>query len=163
MSDNRTDEQADFIEKLHTCARNRDDIQIFDVDYVACPLDADGVPIHIDDVMRQGYGRVLGKVWAIADNVIMFEHDFKDGYSRVECFDANTLRHKKPNPVEEILAEYRQKAMSLHNNYLGDFSLSFNEYSKQLDELDAEYAQKLMRISELCTAMDILLKGDNDD
>lgn len=46
------DESSDmreFCERLSQAATNREDVTLFGVDYVALPMDADGVPIHVGD------------------------------------------------------------------------------------------------------------------
>lgn len=139
MSDNRTDEQADFtkkvLEKLHTCARNRDDIQIFGVDYVACPLDAEGEPILIDDHMVLGCsGRDLGRVWAISGDTIMFEKCFKDGCSHVECFDSSRLVHYRKTSEEELLDEYRAAVLELRQKMLTGM-IEYSVYDRELSKL----------------------------
>ena len=42
---------VDFDQRLEACADNREDVTLFGVDYTPLPVDADGVPIHVGDVM----------------------------------------------------------------------------------------------------------------
>lgn len=45
-------EAEPFCNRLREAAAERADVTLFGVDYVALPLDADGVPIHIGDVLN---------------------------------------------------------------------------------------------------------------
>ena len=47
-----TSDMRDFIGRIEQAAANREDVTLWGVDYVPLPVDADGVPIHVGDVME---------------------------------------------------------------------------------------------------------------
>lgn len=73
-------------------------------EWVRLPEDKNGEIIHIGDRMACG-AHSLGKVWAIAGDVVMFEHSFDHGYSQVECFDAEVLTHDTPDDWDRIISD----------------------------------------------------------
>lgn len=56
-----------FCKRLEDAAAKREDVEIFGVEYTALPLDADGEPIRVGDVMEgvdkyDSLKKVMGKV-----------------------------------------------------------------------------------------------------
>ena len=45
-------EMQEFCDRLKDAVNKREDLTMWSVDYTAMPLDADGVPIHVGDVME---------------------------------------------------------------------------------------------------------------
>ena len=71
--------------------------------WVKLPVDVDGVPIRIGDVMD------VGIVFAIGDDgVFMVENGFSGKYD-VECFDGFACRHHRAQTVEDVLREFARE------------------------------------------------------
>ncbi len=49
---------VEFADRLKVAVDNREDVTLWGVDYAPLPVDADGVPIHVGDVM-DGYGKTI--------------------------------------------------------------------------------------------------------
>lgn len=84
-----------FAERLEAAVAERADVTLFGVDYTPLPVDADGVPIHVGDVMNKGEVtcvRDCGKGWEVVlDNLY--------------TYDAPSLRHHATT-VEDVLREF---------------------------------------------------------
>lgn len=125
---------VDFDQRLESCAENREDVTLFGVDYMAYPLDADGVPIHVGDVL-DGYGKTIEVVelrigrsgWVLIS---------RDGNGYADC--AAFTHHHAPT-VEDVLREFASDIADVLGG--DDFRLDDS------DELFAEYAAKL-RLAE---------------
>ena len=91
-------ETVDFCERLRTAAANRADVTLFGVDYTPLPLDADGVPIRVGDVMEYTVTphtkREVGGI-----GVECF-------YANASKFDARYYRHHHAPTVEDVLREF---------------------------------------------------------
>ena len=119
-------ESREFAHRIEGCARNREDVTLWGVDYMPYPLDADGVPIHAGD-MLDGYGKTIEVVelrigrsgWVIVS---------RDGNAYADC--AAFSHHRAPT-VEDVLREFITKAEDI-----GDYEVSE-------DALIAEYAARL--------------------
>lgn len=105
---------VDFDQRLEACAESREDVTLFGVDYMAYPLDADGVPIHAGD-MLDGYGKTIEVVelrygrsgWVIVS---------RDGNAYADC--AAFSHHHAPTVeevLEELLREYDRDDSELTN------------------------------------------------
>lgn len=119
--------------------------------YIELPVDADGVPIHVGDVLEYDYGDDLrgtrmvcaliydgtrtkefdGGIWD-------FEFDGDDGGSRnVNCmsdfYECN--RHVKPRTVEDVLEEFLRTAAD-----------ACAETNCKLEEQIARYANELREL-----------------
>lgn len=96
--------------------------------WIRLPLDADGEPIHIGDVMD------VGIVFAIGDDgVFMVENGFSGKYD-VECFDGFACHHHAPT-VEDVLREFALACEDAGNA------------GPEVERIAAEYAAKL-RLAE---------------
>ena len=104
--------------------------------WVKLPLDADGVPIHVGDVMEwcdpDGEVTVTCEVDAVGVECF-FAWDGANGRYAQKC--ANDYRHHRPPTVEDILKEFASDIADVLGG--DDFRLEDN------DELFAEYAAKL--------------------
>lgn len=117
-----------FAERLEAAASERADVTLFGVDYTALPLDADGVPIHVGDVL-DGYGKTIEVVelrigrsgWVLIS---------RDGNAYADC--AAFAHHHAPT-VEDVLEEFVARWMETHHD--------------DIPALKAEYAAKL-RLAE---------------
>ena len=130
-------EAEPFCNRLREAAAERADVTLFGVDYVALPLDADGVPIRVGDMMEGekvggGFGEpfeVVGYILSNGELEPMDEHNCprKRKY----------LRHHHAPTVEDVLREFAEKITdsqipNVHPTY---------------EEAIAEYAAKL-RLAE---------------
>ena len=125
-------ETVDFCERLRTAAANRADVTLFGVDYTPLPLDADGVPIRVGDVMeKDSTGNSYG----------VFAIELRDkGWRVMLCDDHRPwqpkfLTHHHAPTVEDVLREFANDIADVLGG--DDFKLDGN------DELFAEYAAKL--------------------
>lgn len=107
-----------FCKRLEDAAAKREDVEIFGVEYTALPLDADGEPIRVGDVMEgvdkyDSLKKVMGKVITVS-----FESDGivdvairawnSDGKSWRRAYldpDASVYRHYHAPTVEDVLYE----------------------------------------------------------
>lgn len=95
---------VDFDQRLESCAESREDVTLFGVDYMAYPLDADGVPIHAGDVL-DGYGKTIDVVelrygrsgWVIVS---------RDGNAYADCA---AFSHHYATTVEDMLREFAKR------------------------------------------------------
>lgn len=89
-----------FADRIKDAAAKREEITVFGVDYIPCPLDADGEPIHLQDRMS----------W---DNGTFNVHELKldaDGWTTWDEVHGYTVRadqchHVKPDSWESIIAD----------------------------------------------------------
>ena len=98
--------------------------------WVRLPVDADGVPIHVGDVMEwcdpDGEVTVTCEVDAVGVECF-FAWDGANGRYAQKC--ANAYRHHHPPTVEDVLDEFVARWMDTHHD--------------DLPALKAEYAAKL--------------------
>ena len=110
-------------------------------EYVKLPVDADGVPIRIGDVMD------VGIVFAIGDDgVFMVENGFSGKYD-VECFDGFACHHHAPT-VEDVLREFAEKMNENMGMYTGE-AIDADEWRDADRQTIAEYAAKLRLAEEV--------------
>ena len=100
----------DFCERLDDAATKREDVTLWGVDYTALPLDADGVPIHVGDVMEwvdpDGEVTVTCTVDAVGVECF-FAWDAANCRYAQKC--ANAYRHHHEPTVEDVLREFAAK------------------------------------------------------
>ena len=103
--------------------------------WVKLPVDADGVPIHVGDVMEwcdpDGEVTVTCEVDAVGVECF-FAWDGANGRYAQKC--ANAYRHHHPPTVEDVLDEFVARWMDTHHD--------------DLPALKAEYAAKLRLAGE---------------
>ena len=95
---------VEFADRLKAAADKREDVTLFGVDYTALPVDADGVPIHVGDVL-DGYGKTIEVVelrygrsgWVLIS---------RDGNAYADC--AAFTHHHAPT-VEDVLREFVER------------------------------------------------------
>lgn len=125
-----------FCDRLKEAAQGREDVTLFDVDYVALPVDADGVPIRVGDEMEPisvKYDRF---------GVVTLCLDTRDGrWSLLTDLDGEwshdelcQLRHYHAPKVEDVLREF---ALRVTGKEVGSIN----------HDVVAEYAAKL-RLAE---------------
>lgn len=110
-----------FAERLEAAAAEHADVTLFGVDYTALPVDADGVPIHVRDVIAYKDNTKPKEVVALVPpSVVMVE----DGPRY-----ADMCSHYRAPTVEDVLDEFVARWMETHHD--------------DLPSLKAEYAAKL--------------------
>lgn len=98
------DERYQFCRRVEVAANDRDDVTLFGVDYTPLPVDADGVPIHIGDVMEN---IVCPPVHREVTGVgVECFYGWDDGNGRYSQFGANCYRHHHAPTVEDVLREF---------------------------------------------------------
>lgn len=88
-----------FANRLEEAAACREDVTLFGVDYMAVPVDEDGIPWHLGDEMLMD-GEVC-EVVGIGDGIVLYA--FEDG---VEWTRAAYNRHHHKRGVEDVLREF---------------------------------------------------------
>ena len=92
-----------FCKRLEGAAANREDVEIFGVEYTALPLDADGVPIHVGDT-----------VWDLGDDgeetCVKSITLYPNGVASIaivgeSCVIPTELTHARPDSWERIANE----------------------------------------------------------
>ena len=126
-------EAGPFCDRLREAAAERADVTLFGVDYVAIPLDADGEPIHVGDVMdTEHFGTV--EVEGFVHSAVAF-YNYSGQPAYICTAPANTCHHHAPT-VEDVLREF---ADEVWNRCCEGATAS----DSGIDELVAECAAKL--------------------
>ena len=124
-------EMREFCNRLEDAAKKRKDLTLYGVDYTALPLDADGVPIHVGDVVKGekvGGGfcepfEVVGYIMSNGELEPMDEH---------KCPRRRKYLHHHHEPtVEDVLRE------------MADRCYADEDEPRDRDAIVAEYAAKL--------------------
>lgn len=124
-----------FAERLEAAAAERADVTLFGVDYTALPLDADGVTIHVGDVMEWDDGETF-EVIGIGDTGTLYYLETRDdGTVGIEWTSTECKRHHATT-VEDLLREYALKCEEAGNS------------GPEVKRLAAEYAARLMMAGE---------------
>lgn len=76
--------------------------RFIDEHYQLLPVDADGVPIHVWDVMEWPDGSTFDVVGISANTLFYVEHDFDDS---AQWTAAHNKRHHQPDSWECIIAD----------------------------------------------------------
>lgn len=133
---------VDFDQRLEACVDKREDVTLFGVDYTPLPVDADGVPIHVGDVM-DGYSKTIEVVelrigrsgWVLIS---------RDGNGYADC--AAFTHHHAPT-VEDVLREFAQEMNENLGMYTGE-AIDADEWHEADERTIAEYAAKLRLAGE---------------
>ena len=131
---------VDFDQRLEACADKREDVTLFGVDYTALPVDADGVPIHVGDVMDEQLP--FGGYAAPAPVDTMELSRGAGGYGWMVRLDSESgvfinpklLRHHHAPTVEDVLREFFSRYVT-------------TKPKEEDDAIIAEYAARL-RLAE---------------
>lgn len=109
--------------------------------WVELPKDADGVPIHVGDVMEwvdiDGEVTVACTVEAVGVGCF-FAWDNANGRFAQKC--ANAYRHYHKPTVEGVLREFAGTLASADNNWGSDVNDAIAEYAKRLTLAEGEDA-----------------------
>ena len=127
---------VEFADRLKASATNRADVTLFGVDYTPLPVDADGVPIHVGDVMEWP-DHSTAEVVGIGDGTFFYVEDGEDA-AEWSCASDN-IHHHAPT-VEDVLREFAHVGIRIaakHGIKAGEIDFYADE------EAIAEYAAKL--------------------
>ena len=94
---------VEFADRLCRASERREDVTLWGVDYTPLPVDADGVPIHVGDVMDWQYGNGEFRVNGIGGNTLFYID--KDS-GECEWTAAGDKRHHHAPTVEDVLREF---------------------------------------------------------
>ena len=117
-----------------------DEIEREVADMVPMPVDADGVPIHVGDVMEN---IVCPPVHREVTGVgVECFYGWDEGNGRYSQFDANYYRHHHAPTVEDVLAKFAQEMNENLGMYTGE-AIDADEWREADERTIAEYAAKL--------------------
>jgi hypothetical protein len=109
------------------------------------PVDADGVPIRVGDVMEwPTTGETFEVVGISANTLFYIEHDFDDSAQWTAAHDKR--HHCKPT-VEDVLREFAEKMNENIGMYVGE-AIDADEWRDADRQTIAEYAAKLRLAGE---------------
>ena len=128
-------EAEPFHDRLCKAAEAREDVTLWGVDYMPLPLDADGEPIRVGDVMETDNGirevdalQRSSRKWSVGLVPV--------GGGAFSWHDAEAVRHHRTPTVEDVLREF---ADEVWNRYCNGTTAS----DSGIRELEAEYAARL--------------------
>lgn len=107
-----------FADRIMAAADKREEITAFGVDYIPCPLDADGEPIHLQDRMSWDNGTFnVHELNLTADGWTTW--DELHGYT----VHADQCHHVKPDSWERIISDATALGaqMKRRTHQIGDF------------------------------------------
>jgi hypothetical protein len=108
--------------------------------WVKLPVDADGEPIHIGDVMEN---IVCPSVHREVTGVgVECFYGWDDGNGRYSQFDVRCYRHHHEQTVEDVLREMRAELDEVTALYVGE-AIDSDERDRDEARIFAEYAAKL--------------------
>lgn len=97
---------VEFADRLCRASERREDVTLWGVDYTPLPLDADGVPIHVGDVMEWRYDNGEFEVIGIGGNTLFYID--KDS-GECEWTAAGDKHHHHAPTVEDVLREFGKR------------------------------------------------------
>lgn len=129
-------------------------------EYVKLPVDADGVPIHIGDVMEgvdkyDSLKNVMGKVITVSfesDGIVevavrAWSSDGKSWHRAYLDSDASVYRHYHEPTVEDVLREMHAELGEVIALYVGE-AIDSDERDRDEARIFAEYAKRLTLAGE---------------
>ena len=120
-------EAGPFCDRLREAAAECADVTLFGVDYIALPVDADGVPIRVGDVLTDGeYTFVVGELAVFGDGSWSIRND--DGNAWEAC---DVTHHHEPT-VEDVLREFSDKVCNSGHQWGLDAKDTIAEYATKL-------------------------------
>lgn len=130
-----TSDMREFCGRIEQAAANREDVTLWGVDYVALPVDADGVPIHVGDtvygedgmsykVVSISFGRWPGGVTVNAVN----------GFSKWRDLIPGKMTHISPDSLESIARDLEDWA----DGNISGSAQSFADRIREVAEREGE-------------------------
>ena len=122
-------EAEPFCDRLKAAVDEREDVTLWGVDYTPLPTDADGVPIHVGDVMEN---IVCPPVHREVTGVgVECFYGWDEGNGRYSQFGANCYRHHRIQTVEDVLREFAAK-LCIRDGFPTATEETFAEYAAKL-------------------------------
>lgn len=118
---------VEFADRLCRASERREDVTLWGVDYTPLPMDADGVPIHVGDVMEWCDSGDTLEVIGIGGNTLFYID--KDS-GECEWTAAGDKRHHHAPTVESVLAEMLDVWGELPSNVTNEAIIA--EYAAKL-------------------------------
>lgn len=104
---NENEEMRNFNCRVREAIRRHEDLTLWGRDYTELPLDADGVPIHVGDVMESKVGGPLFGEGSFEVRAMRCDECGWEVYDRLgERCAPSLLRHYHKPPVEDVLREF---------------------------------------------------------
>lgn len=95
-------DMRDFCERVEQAAQARENVTLWGVDYAPLPLDADGMPVHVGDMMdTSSFGTV--EVEGFVHSAIAF-YNYEDSQARL-CTSPAKLCHRHKPTVADLLRD----------------------------------------------------------
>ena len=114
-------------------------------EYTKLPVDADGVPIKVGDVMEWPTTGETFEVVGIGDGTLFY---VEDGSECADWTGATTKRHHHEPTVEDVLREFAEKMNENMGMYTGE-AIDADEWRDADRQTIAEYASKLRLAGEV--------------
>lgn len=99
---------VEFADRLCRASERREDVTLWGVDYMPLPVDADGVPIHVGDVMENIFCPPVHR--EVTGVGVECFYGWDDGNGRYSQFGVSCYRHHHEPTVEDVLDEFFGKA-----------------------------------------------------
>lgn len=125
-------DMQEFCGRIEQAAANREDVTLWGVDYVALPVDADGVPIHVGDT-----------VWDVEDGmefVVKSVTLYAGGVTKVDAVCDGCHAHVSPDSFSHTRPDSFERIADELERYAND---SYSE-----DEIDGMTASTLVDFAE---------------
>ena len=103
--------------------------------YMKLPVDADGVPIHVGDVVEFGENLNQGIVKALNEHMVIAMHvdDCCMNYAKYGLlWNADACRHVKPRTVEDVLLDFLKESRDFNLKHTGEVDEAIKRYSAEL-------------------------------
>ena len=91
---------VEFADRLKAAVDKREDVTLFGVDYTALPVDADGVPIHVGNVLEWSDGETF-RVEGIGGETLFYIGNNNE----CEWTSIDLKHHHRAQTVEDVLRE----------------------------------------------------------
>lgn len=129
-----TAETEAFCRRVEEAARNNDELDVFGVAYMPLPVDADGVPVRIGDVMEFAYDppqdQPIFEVSGFGAKGSLFYVPRGEIRAR-KTTTASVVRHVKPRTLEGVLADFANRVCNSGHQW----GLEIPEYADEIREL----------------------------
>lgn len=120
-------EAEPFHDRLCKAAEAREDVTLWGVDYTALPVDADGVPIHVGDVMEWPDGETFEVAGIGGETLFYIGNNDECEWTSIDC-----KRHHHAPTVEDVLREFADRVCNSGHQWGLDAADTIAEYAAKL-------------------------------
>lgn len=125
------EESEAFAKRVQKAVESHEDVTLFGVDYMPLPVDADGVAIHVGDVVEYVDGTLPKEVYAIVSPTMVMV----DAGPRF----ADSCRHHRAPTVEDLLRElvYKWGESTDPDAYISEYAAKLqlaDDYTENIGE-----------------------------